>query len=79
MNIMHEDFLVGAWTSVWVHPTYLLRHGITVTLIQFQDKDIADEWMRKNACLYDTIELLKTLPMGDEIPDEEDEDAETYI
>ena len=79
INVMHDEFFVGVWTSVWDHPTYLLRHGITVTLVQFQDKDVAEEWLRKNACTFDTVELLKTLPIGDEIPDEEDEDAEAYI
>jgi len=76
INVDQEYYSVQVWTSIWRHPTYLLRSDTNVSLIQFQDQDIADEWLRGNSAFWDEVTKLEYVSYHKE---EEDADAEAYI
>ncbi len=47
MNVDEGDLHVQVSTIIYEHPTYLIQYEIVVKLIQFDDEEMADEWLEE--------------------------------
>lgn len=55
---VHDDLYSGIGVrGLMSSPTYLLTKGHSFELIQFEDQDSADEWLKENACEYKVTKL----------------------
>ena len=59
MNVDEDEFSVSVWTFMHGLPTYLMQNGLEVRLIQFEDQEVADEWLEQNKSLFPKIAKLK--------------------
>ena len=48
MNVDEGDFHVRVMTIIHERPTCLIQYGINVQLIQFDDEEMADEWLEEH-------------------------------
>lgn len=58
MNVDVGGFHVRVWTSNYSHPTYLIQYGIQVELIQFDDQESANEWLKERNKIFKENEVV---------------------